>query len=168
MTVANTDGRLAEQRLKRGEQLDILLPTSSATRLLERRAEPEQARRLRGKHGRVSGHRQALSEPLPGTEILPGFVKQESHMSRNIRIERKGSVEILYSYGVPVAAFVPGQGYIKTSKRYSVTTSKHANQYLRRNGRDPEAAEVPDTEFRALIDGASPAPSAIVDYLLNR
>lgn len=36
---------------------------------------------------------------------------------------------VCLSYGVPVAAFVPGQGYVKTATKYSVTTSKHANAY---------------------------------------
>jgi len=54
--------------------------------------------------------------------------------------------EICFSYGVPVAAFVPGRGYVKTDRRYSVTTSKHANQYA---GRD--VTELPAAEFAALI-----------------
>jgi hypothetical protein len=37
--------------------------------------------------------------------------------------------EICLSYGVPVAAFIPGQGYVKTARRYSVTTSRHANSF---------------------------------------
>lgn len=37
--------------------------------------------------------------------------------------------EICLSYGVPVAAFIPGLGYVKTERKYSVTTSRHANSY---------------------------------------
>lgn len=54
--------------------------------------------------------------------------------------------EVLLSYGVPVAAFVPGRGYIKTDAKYSVTTSKHANGYA---GRD--AKVVPNSEFLTLV-----------------
>ena len=54
--------------------------------------------------------------------------------------------EVLLSYGVPVAAFVPGRGYIKTARKYSVTTSKHANQYA-----GIGATVLDDAEFRALI-----------------
>ena len=43
--------------------------------------------------------------------------------------------EICLSYGVPVAAFIPGQGYVKTSRRYSVTTSRHANSYAGDNAK---------------------------------
>lgn len=37
--------------------------------------------------------------------------------------------EVFLSYGVPVAAFIPGQGYVKTARKYSVTTSRHVNSY---------------------------------------
>lgn len=54
--------------------------------------------------------------------------------------------EVCLSYGVPVAAFVPGRGYVKTAARYSVTTSRHANQFAGHG-----ATELPESEFRALI-----------------
>lgn len=70
--------------------------------------------------------------------------------------------EICLSYGVPVAAFIPGgldlpivwpypdraipRGYMRTDAKYSVTTSRHANDYA---GRD--SAVVDDATFRALI-----------------
>ena len=53
--------------------------------------------------------------------------------------------EVVCSYGVPVAAFVPGRGWVKTAKRYSMTTSKHANQYAR------GGVELPNDEFMALV-----------------
>lgn len=42
-----------------------------------------------------------------------------------------GSV-VFVSYETPVAAFIPGSGYYRTTERYSVTTSKHITQWLRR------------------------------------
>lgn len=54
--------------------------------------------------------------------------------------------EVCFSYGVPVAAFLPGRGYVRTAERYSVTTSKHANGYA---GKD--SPQLPDAEFRAAI-----------------
>lgn len=53
------------------------------------------------------------------------------------------------SYGVPVAVFVPGRGHLKTDRKYSVTSSRHANLYARQNG--SEAREIPHAEFRALV-----------------
>lgn len=37
---------------------------------------------------------------------------------------------VLFSYETPVAAFVPGRGYLVTSTHYSVTTSKHVGQWI--------------------------------------
>lgn len=54
--------------------------------------------------------------------------------------------EVCLSYGVPVAAFVPGRGYVKTARKYSVTTSKHANSYA-----GDRATVLPDAEFCALV-----------------
>ena len=36
---------------------------------------------------------------------------------------------VLLSYGVPVAAFIPGTGYVRTATKYSVTTSRHASEF---------------------------------------
>lgn len=72
--------------------------------------------------------------------------------------------EICLSYGVPVAAFIPADfcsgceslgrkkhteysGYVRTDRKYSPTTSKHANGYA---GRD--SAIVPAEEFDRLVD----------------
>lgn len=70
--------------------------------------------------------------------------------SKNISVlQLTDNREVLLSYGVPVAAFVPGFGYIKRAQRYSVTTSKHANEYCRQSGREP--VEVSDEQFLKLI-----------------
>lgn len=38
---------------------------------------------------------------------------------------------VLYSYATPVAACLgDGGGFVRTSKKWSVTTSKHINQWL--------------------------------------
>ena len=39
-------------------------------------------------------------------------------------------VEVFFSYKTPVAAFIPGQGYIRTNQKWSRTTSKHINKWL--------------------------------------
>jgi hypothetical protein len=41
-----------------------------------------------------------------------------------------GDHEIFVSYETPVAGFISGLGYFKTSQFHSKTTSKHINQYL--------------------------------------
>lgn len=37
---------------------------------------------------------------------------------------------IFFSYTTPVAAYVVGRGYLKTEHFYSVTTSRHINQWI--------------------------------------
>jgi len=41
-----------------------------------------------------------------------------------------GEHTVLFSYETPVAAWTP-DGAIRTSKKWSVTTSRHINQWLR-------------------------------------
>lgn len=37
--------------------------------------------------------------------------------------------QVFYSYSTPVAANLPGVGYVVTDKKYSATTSKHINTW---------------------------------------
>jgi len=41
-----------------------------------------------------------------------------------------GENEVLFSYETPVAAFVPGRGYLRTDRHFSVTTSRHINKFI--------------------------------------
>lgn len=36
---------------------------------------------------------------------------------------------VCLSYSTPVAAHIPGVGYVRTDRKYSVTSSRHANQF---------------------------------------
>ena len=45
---------------------------------------------------------------------------------------------VLFSYTTPVAAFMPGVGFIKTEKTFSRTTSKHITKWINKNG-SPES-----------------------------
>lgn len=38
--------------------------------------------------------------------------------------------DVLFSYETPVAAFIEGEGYVRTATKYSVTTSRHINKWL--------------------------------------
>lgn len=55
---------------------------------------------------------------------------------------------VFFSYKTPVAALIPGKGYIRTKTRYSVTTSKHINQWL--DG--VKASEVEQSELDRLAN----------------
>lgn len=50
--------------------------------------------------------------------------------SNQIQISVDDGTEVLVSYSTPVAAFVPGQGYVRTEKFWSNTTSKHINRWI--------------------------------------
>lgn len=58
-----------------------------------------------------------------------------------------GGVTMLFSYKTPVACHTEGKGYFKTSKKWSVTTSRHINKWL--NG--AEATEKPQSDFDSII-----------------
>jgi hypothetical protein len=45
-------------------------------------------------------------------------------------IEFNDGSAVLFSYATPVAAFLPGSGYVRTDKFWSRTTSKHISQWL--------------------------------------
>ena len=53
--------------------------------------------------------------------------------------------EVVQSYGVTVAAFLPGRGWVRTDQRYSVTTTRHMNQHA---GKD--AGEIRHQDLLAL------------------
>lgn len=51
--------------------------------------------------------------------------------SNQTQLELSNGTVIFFSYKTPVAAFVPGTGYVRTNHKWSVTTSKHINKWLR-------------------------------------
>ena len=61
------------------------------------------------------------------------------------KVKLQDGREVCFSYGVIVAAFVPGRGYLRTSHKWSVTSSKHANAFA---GND--ATKVEQKELEAL------------------
>ena len=56
--------------------------------------------------------------------------------------------EVFFSYKTPVAAYCPSQGYIRTAKFWSVTTSRHINKWLKGI---TEVTEVPQTVLQELV-----------------
>ena len=53
--------------------------------------------------------------------------------SNQTQVSLADGTEVLFSYSTPVAALVPGKGWMRTEKTYSVTTSKHVNRWLSSN-----------------------------------
>ena len=53
--------------------------------------------------------------------------------SNQTEVSLADGTEILFSYSTPVAALVPGKGWIRTAFKHSATTTKHVNAWLRKN-----------------------------------
>lgn len=50
--------------------------------------------------------------------------------SNKTELVRDDGTVVLFSYNTPVAALLPSGRYVRTKTKYSVTTSKHINQWL--------------------------------------
>lgn len=70
-------------------------------------------------------------------------------------IEIGKGVVVFFSYKTPVAAFIPGAGYLRTNHKWSRTTSKHINQWLRRmtGTANPTLTEVDQSVLDTLVGG---------------
>ena len=58
---------------------------------------------------------------------------------------------ILFSYRTPVAAFVFGEGFVRTDKYWSVTTSRHINKWI--GTTDRPIKQVAQTYLDNLVQG---------------
>jgi hypothetical protein len=68
-------------------------------------------------------------------------------------IELSNGTTVLVSYSTPVAAFVPGRGYVQSEEHYSRTTTKHIRDFLRRNGCSTNnPPTVPAAELAAMLE----------------
>jgi hypothetical protein len=70
-------------------------------------------------------------------------------------VELPNGVTILFSYRTPVAAHIPGSGYVKTDRSWSRTTSKHINQFIARNGGSGTVETRPQSFFDLMVDCAA-------------
>ena len=61
-----------------------------------------------------------------------------------------GPMDILFSYKTPVAARLPSGRFLRTNQKFSVTTSKHINQWLRANNAEDIEA-VPQSRIEELV-----------------
>ena len=69
------------------------------------------------------------------TPIAPNQTEIETSQAR-----------ILFSYRTPVAAYIFGEGFVKTEQYWSVTTSKHINKWGARDGK-----KVPQARLDSLV-----------------
>ena len=60
-----------------------------------------------------------------------------------------GGATFLFSYGTPVAYHRPGGGYFRTEQKFSPTTTRHINNWLK----GVNAKVVPQEEIEKLLQG---------------
>lgn len=65
-------------------------------------------------------------------------------------VSYENGAKFLLSYATPVAAYIPGIGFVETEQKFSVTTSKHITQWNRRMGY-PLVARVEQREIENWI-----------------
>ena len=73
---------------------------------------------------------------------------QLTPIASNMTEIETSEARILFSYRTPVAAYVFGEGYVRTEKWWSVTTSRHINKWI---GKDVPTEEVSQTYLDNLV-----------------
>ena len=72
--------------------------------------------------------------------------------SNQTEISLADGTEILFSYQTPVAALVPGKGWIRSAKKWSATTTKHVNAWFRKHrGGSDGVPTVPQWDLDQLV-----------------
>jgi len=56
-------------------------------------------------------------------------MKLKINTANSTTVSLKDGTEVLFSYETPVAAFLPGQGYVQTEVGYSSTTTRHIRAF---------------------------------------
>ena len=62
--------------------------------------------------------------------VNKGANMQLTPIASNMTEVETSEARILFSYRTPVAAYVFGEGFVRTEKWWSVTTSRHINKWL--------------------------------------
>jgi len=72
--------------------------------------------------------------------------------SNQTQVSLADGTEVLFSYSTPVAALVPGKGWMRTEQTHSVTTTKHVNRWLTSNASTyAKVALVPQWDLDQLV-----------------
>ena len=64
-------------------------------------------------------------------------------------VSYNNGTQVFFSYRTPVAAYLPSQGYIRTAKKWSVTTSRHIIKWL---GGVNNVTEVTQEQLNNLVE----------------
>ena len=82
------------------------------------------------------------------TETTQTHMKLTPIAANQNEVEFTNGTQVFFSYKTPVAAYCPSQGYIRTAKFWSVTTSRHINKWLKGI---TEVTEVPQEMLTELV-----------------
>ena len=63
-------------------------------------------------------------------KVIKGASMQLTPIASNMTEVETSEARILFSYRTPVAAYVYGDGFVRTQKWWSTTTSRHINKWL--------------------------------------
>ena len=80
--------------------------------------------------------------------VNKGALMQLTPIASNMTEVETSEARILFSYRTPVAAYVFGEGFVRTEKWWSVTTSRHINKWI---GKDVTTEEVSQTYLDNLV-----------------
>jgi len=67
-------------------------------------------------------------------------------------LELENGITVLFSYRTPVAAFVPGLGVIRTEEKFSQTTTKHTNKWIRTNHPNAKETVMPQEKIERFAE----------------
>ena len=79
-------------------------------------------------------------------KVIKGAKMQLTPIASNMTEIETSEARILFSYRTPVAAYIFGEGYVKTDQFWSVTTSRHINKWGAKDGK-----EVPQARLDSLV-----------------
>lgn len=71
--------------------------------------------------------------------------------SNMTELELGDGLRVLFSYQTPVAAFIVGQGIVKTSKKWSATTTRHITKWITDYSAHVTVNEKPQEYFDNLV-----------------
>ena len=57
---------------------------------------------------------------------------------------------IFFSYSTPVAAYIFGQGFVRSEEFFSVTTSRHINKWIGVDSKSDDIKRVPQSRLESL------------------
>ena len=85
-------------------------------------------------------------------KVIKGASMQLTPIASNMTEIETSEARILFSYRTPVAAYIFGEGFVKTDQFWSVTTSRHINKWLKDGHEDlPECKEIPQARLDSLV-----------------